>query len=53
MQEARKRWEIQLEDCNNNLQNKIEDILLVKIEVIRILVNERSFIIIYAKCDNL
>ncbi len=53
MKGAKEKWEIQLKDCYNNLQNQGEEILSAKIKAIRALDNGESYGIVCAKRNKL
>ncbi len=49
MRGAKEEWEIQLEDCYDNLQNQGEKFLSAKVKATRAFDNEEPYGIIYAK----
>ncbi|MCJ1344194.1 hypothetical protein MMC31_002397, partial [Peltigera leucophlebia] len=49
MKGAKEEWEIQLNDCYDNLQNQGEEILSAKIKATRAFDNEESYGVVYAK----
>ena len=51
MKGAKEEWEIQLEDCYDNLQNQGEEVLLAKVKATRAFDNWESHGIVYAKCS--
>lgn len=53
MKGAKEEWEIQLNDCYDNLQNQGEEILSTKIQATRAFDNEKSYGVVYAKRSKL
>lgn len=53
MKGAKKKWETQLSDCYDSLQNQGEEILSAKIKAIRAFDNKESFRVVYAKWSKL
>ena len=49
MKGAKEEWEIQLEDCYDNLQNQGEEVLSAKVKATRTFDNGESHGIVYAK----